>query len=139
MHLGSGSCLPLSNSYFFFPAGLQHPNIIKLRGISSADPFTQDKTKGNFYFLILDRLCGTLSDRMKVWREQKRQLKTLIGRITDISGRKRQALMDTRMGAAYDLSAAVSYLETQRILHRDLKPENIVSNCSLSRAFLFLF
>ena len=107
---------------------LQHPNIIKLRGISTADPFSQDKTKGNFYFLIMDRLRCTLTDRMKVWRERRRRLNTLVGRITDISGRKRQTLLDERLAAAYDLSAAVNYLETQRILHRDLKPDNIVSS-----------
>ena len=110
-----------------FLADLQHPNIIKLRGISTADPFTQDKDKGNFYFLILDRLCATLTDRMKTWTERRRRLNTLIGRITDVSGRRRQALLDERLAAAFDLSAAMAYLKTQRILHRDLKPDNIVS------------
>lgn len=109
-----------------FLADLQHPNIIKLRGISTADPFAQDRhSSGNFYFLILDRLCDTLTGRMSKWAEKKRRLTSLLGRMTDISGSKRQCLLDERLAAAYDLSAAVAYLKTQKILHRDLKPDNI--------------
>lgn len=76
----------------------------------------------------MDRLCFTLTERMKMWRERRRRLNTLVGRITDITGRKRQALLDKRLAAAYDLSAAVSFLETQRIIHRDIKPDNVVRN-----------
>lgn len=106
-----------------FLADLAHPNVIKLRGIANCDPFSS--TPEDYYFLILDRLQDTLTVRMAKWKERKRKLNTLIGRITDVGGRRRQLLLDERLAAAFDLSAAMSYLKQNRILHRDIKPENL--------------
>ena len=55
-----------------FLASLQHPNIIKLRGVSSsaAEGFV-DGPKG--YFLIIDRLNETLKARIKTWKKQQRR------------------------------------------------------------------
>ena len=106
-----------------FLADLAHPNIIKLRGMATCDPFSS--TGDDYFFLILDRLQETLNDRMKKWQERKRKLNTLIGRITDVGGRKKQLLLDERLAAAFDLSAAMAYLKQNRILHRDIKPENL--------------
>lgn len=117
-----------------FLADLSHPNIIKLRAIAASDPFSIPND--DYYFLVLDRLQDTLTVRMKKWRERKRKLKTLVGRIADVGGCKRQALLDERLAAAFDLSAAMAYLKQNRILHRDIKPENlgfdIVSTCMKS-------
>jgi serine/threonine protein kinase len=106
-----------------FLADLSHPNIIKLRAIATCDPFA--RTQNDFYFLVMDRLQGTLLDRMTRWKERKRKLKTLVGRISDVGGRKKQLLLDERLAAAFDLSAAMAYLKQNRILHRDIKPENL--------------
>ncbi|CAB9504474.1 Probable LIM domain-containing serine/threonine-protein kinase DDB [Seminavis robusta] len=108
-----------------FLTNLQHPNIIKCRAIGTTDPFVSKPSHDDYYFLVLDRLYDTLTDRMARWKEGKRKLKTLIGRITDVGGRKRRALLDERLAAAFDLSAALAYLKENRIIHRDIKPENL--------------
>jgi serine/threonine protein kinase len=82
---------------------------------------------------VLDRLYDTLTDRMKKWKERKRKINTLIGRISDRGGIKRQLLLDERLAAAFDLSAAMVYLKDNGIIHRDIKPENIgfdIVSCS---------
>ena len=62
-------------------ASLQHPNIIKLRGITSsgASGFA-DGPQG--YFLIIDRLEETLEERMRRWRnpETRKNKKVLFRR-----------------------------------------------------------
>ena len=55
-----------------FLMALQHPNIIKLRGISSAGAGGfADGPKG--YFLIIDRLDETLDARIKRWKKGRRR------------------------------------------------------------------
>ena len=53
-----------------FLASLDHPNIICLRGLSSRGPrgFASGIPSG--YFLVMDRLDGTLDDRIQSWKEQ---------------------------------------------------------------------
>mmetsp|Transcript_24670 Transcript_24670/g.50976 ORF Transcript_24670/g.50976 Transcript_24670/m.50976 type:complete len:554 (-) Transcript_24670:104-1765(-) len=52
---------------------LDHENIIQLRGVSS-EPFSQSYASGgDGYFLILDLLTETLSDRLQKWRGQSKR------------------------------------------------------------------
>lgn len=51
---------------------LDHPNIIKLFGVTKGSVSTVFQTKG--YFLLLDRLHGTLEDKMKVWHQKEKLL-----------------------------------------------------------------
>jgi hypothetical protein len=46
---------------------LQHPNVIKLHGISF-DDFMDFKQEPKGYFLIIDRLYETLVDRIEKWK-----------------------------------------------------------------------
>ncbi|KAG7372938.1 protein kinase domain containing protein [Nitzschia inconspicua] len=50
--------------------GLNHPNIVKLRGWATGGPGKFKEGKHTSYFLILDRLTGTLHDRIAEWRRQ---------------------------------------------------------------------
>ena len=45
---------------------LSHPNIVKMRGVfESGDPFHPE------YFFIMDRLYGTLEERLRHWKQQQ--------------------------------------------------------------------
>lgn len=100
-----------------FLANLSHPHIIKLRAISTADEFAGQ------YFLILDRLYDTLSQRIVVWKSSHKRLYSFWGKMRDRGGKKRVDFYETRIEKAFDLSAAVEHCHACNIIHRDLKPE----------------
>jgi hypothetical protein len=87
---------------------LDHPHIIKIRGVASGDFCSRD------CFIILDRLYETLEERLSSWRASKRRLSGGLGIVTDSKGRKKERLFAERLQAAYSLSSAFEYLHSQR-------------------------
>jgi serine/threonine protein kinase len=102
-----------------FLASLQHPNIIKLRGIAKEDMFSEE------YYLILDRLYDTLTVRVRKWKKRKKQSQGIMGSFKDRDGSAKKQLFEERMQYGLDLAAAIAYIHKQMIIHRDLKSENI--------------
>ena len=83
-------------------ASLQHPNIIKLRGITFAGALGfADGPQG--YFLVIDRLEETLEERMRRWRnpETRKKPRALFRRSsadnTDWAGDYKAESMDERL------------------------------------------
>eukprot|EP00934_Nitzschia_sp_Nitz4_P008693 Nitzschia sp. Nitz4//scaffold293_size23253//10618//11971//NITZ4_008505-RA/size23253-augustus-gene-0.3-mRNA-1//1//CDS//3329546195//8683//frame0 len=99
---------------------LDHPNIIKVRATPVSGMFSERS------FLLLDRLEGTLRQRFKEWKDNLKQVKGVVGKVLkDPMGLRKAAVWDERMTYAADLTSALAYMHSHRVVHRDLKPENI--------------
>merc|ERR1712032_1032460 len=105
---------------------LNHPNIIKLRGLSNKSPFRDDNDDhgnldrdsrsristncyNNSFFLIIDKLVETLPKRIsKRWTTIDRQTKGITGALTGGGKKKRSDLLVDRLLAIYDICSAMS-------------------------------
>ena len=125
-------------------AALSHPNIIKLHGVI-ANRHTALRDGGSSFFVILERLESTLSDKIKVWKEKNssnlsssiRSLGSSLHSISSFSSSSNGTLnkqetadveagsLEARLGIAASLAGAIEYLHSQGIIFHDLKPDNV--------------
>ena len=83
------------------------------------------------FFIIMDRLYATLSQRLKDWRSIKNEISkgTLsffgFGSASLYKKPEMQQLTIERMTVAYDLAAAFRYMHDNKLVYRDMKKENI--------------
>lgn len=73
---------------------------------------------------LMDRLYGTLEDKIDAWEKEFAQLKGCCGTVKKTDPVARELLKD-RLLVAYDLSDACNYLHNFNLVYRDIKPENI--------------
>lgn len=104
-----------------FLANLNHPSIIRLRGLSGT-PLSPN------FGLVLDRLYMTLEDQMDLWTATKKKsmnngLCGCLG-LGKMDEETRMRMLVSVVTVAYDLSCAMRYMHDQNLLYRDTKPEN---------------
>lgn len=113
-----------------YMAALNHPNILRIRGLSNPNPSGET-------FLILDRLKETLSKRLADWLRRHRQCSGITGAIAGSKSKKEDLLVE-RLVAAHNIADAIDYLHSRSIIFRDCKPDNI-GFCSHGDLRLFDF
>ena len=78
-----------------------------MRAISGDSPYQMG------YFIVLDRLYDTMTERLKAWKDQK-GLMSGIAKVRDLRGAKKKELWIDRLMVSYDLSMALKYLHDNK-------------------------
>ena len=115
-----------------FLATLNHPHILKLRGVSKGfhlfhpEDYTEvlgklphhpDKQDG--FFLLLDKLKETLDFKIyETWKLQQDRFKTFGFKVQDFRGTKKRAFRLDRLVIALQLAQAMQYLHQHDIVYR---------------------
>jgi DNA-binding XRE family transcriptional regulator len=115
-----------------------HPNICQIYGVTAAgsDAFLSRGREG--FYIILDRLSGTLVQRLQQWREQEqeRREKMLADGASSaaIIKAEHEKLME-RMEVALDIGSALLFLSDRQIVF-NLRPEKVGFDCRYGRILL---
>ena len=105
-------------------ASLDHPHIVAIKGRSVASVEGFASGRRDAFFLVLERLHGTLTDRVKEWQERATNNRALT---KGIKGRRdcRAEILRERIAIMVELADAMAYLHERNIIHRDLKLSNV--------------
>jgi len=102
---------------------LEHPHILTVRGTATGGLASYASGRNDCFFLILDRLSETLTDRLINWsyRPEHASRFSLFPKLR----KQQKACFTDRLVIASQLADAVAHMHKHNIMHRDLKPDNI--------------
>lgn len=89
-----------------FLAKLNHPNILKVRGLAKGWESAFENGEYDSFFLVMDRLEETLSQRVKRWRQ---------GELS------RENTTENKCNIALQIASALNHLHERNLIFRDLK------------------
>lgn len=95
---------------------LNHPNIVRMRGVMKTENLLHTN-----YFFLMDRLYGTLEDKIKEWSEDKKKNKPKVfqKRLARQDSKEFIAdLLTERLTIAYDLASAFRYMHEHKLIYR---------------------
>ena len=90
-----------------FLSVVSHPNIIKMRAVAACGPMTKS------YFIVLDRLYGTLEEKIEEWKVGKKSKSGFLGKL-GVKKNDSQELVIDRLLSGYDLASAFQYLHQHK-------------------------
>jgi serine/threonine protein kinase len=99
---------------------LNHPNIVKMRGYFETDG--DDVHASNFF--LMDRLYGTLEDRIGEWAAflKEHTPKGVMGLLSKLKRKAHDALCENmlqdRIVVAYDIASAFRYMHSHKLIYR---------------------
>ena len=97
---------------------LSHPHIIKLRGLFKSDDLLHPS-----YFFIMDRIHGTLEDKMKEWTDRRPSMWKGVASCFQSDATIEEQIpardfMIQRLLIAYDMASAFDYMHKNKVVHR---------------------
>ena len=126
-----------------FLASLEHPNIIKLRGMAAAGTSGFASCNAMGYFLLLDGLLCTLENRLMEWKDQATKMSSNVQRnIFDRGGKKRSGFLADRLHVSFDVASALQYLHANNIICKSISHQNllrVLCITNLTNEYIWLF